>query len=179
MLKAKGWSESLLRCGYSVTSSSYYRISSVPSSSRAAIMPTQRSHYATTALVGHSANYRRIFDNMFSTISFSTRIQSSVNGRCRSVRCQVYYCSVNLWMYKILHILTLEMWAWFKKMFFKHVFVLKERTKKFLQHDMLETCYYNKLISPVAEGVPVCKKCARSFSSLSWTGPCGITEKWG
>ena len=33
--------------------------------------------------------------------------------------------------------------------------------------------------SPVAEGVPVCKKCARSFSSLSWTRPCGITEKWG
>ena len=36
-----------------------------------------------------------------------------------------------------------------------------------------------ELFSPVAEGVPVWKKCARSFSSLSWTRPCGITEKWG
>ena len=37
---------------------------------------------------------------------------------------------------------------------------------------------WNKNI-PVAEGVSVCKKkCTRSFSSHSWTRPCGITEKW-
>jgi len=33
--------------------------------------------------------------------------------------------------------------------------------------------------SAVAEGVPVCKKCVQSFSSLSWTRPSGITEKRG
>jgi len=55
----------------------------------------------------------------------------------------------------------------------------KERKKRsnqqFTMRKMLpveQKWQYALLNSPVADGVPMCKKCARSFSSHSWTRPC-------